>query len=118
MNLNEIMKKKSFAVLGDTLNPDKYAYKIKHALIEKGYKVYSVGKELSSINDIEEEIEIIDLCINPNKGLLLMKECKKNFDCIVIQAGAESDELKSYLEENKMPYIEDCLLVGLRLYSN
>ena len=46
MELKEIMNQKSFAVVGDTLNEEKYAYKIKTQLIAKGYKVSSVGKEL------------------------------------------------------------------------
>lgn len=36
MDLQEIMQQHTFAVLGDTLNEEKYAYKIKHALLEKG----------------------------------------------------------------------------------
>ena len=29
MNLQQVMEQKSFVVAGDTLNPEKYAYKIK-----------------------------------------------------------------------------------------
>ena len=35
---------------------------------------------------------------------------------IVIQPGAESPEILSYLQEQNLPYIEGCLLVGMRLY--
>jgi len=117
MDLKEIMNQKSFAVVGDTLNTQKYAYKIKIALLEKGYQVFSVGKELTSLNDISEEIDIIDLCIHPVKGLKLLQECTKPFKCILIQPGAESEEILSYLQENKIPFIEGCILVGLKLYS-
>ena len=117
MDLKEIMEQKNFAVVGDTLNKEKYAYKIKIQLMEKGYKVFSVGKELASLNDISDEIDIIDLCIHPVKGLKLLQECTKTFKCILIQPGAESKEILSYLQENKIPYIEGCVLVGLRLYS-
>lgn len=117
MDLKEIMEQKIFAVVGDTLNSEKYAYKIKQGLLEHGYTVHSVGKELKSLNDIQEEIDIIDLCINPVKGLALIRECKKNFKCIVIQPGAESEELIAYLNEKNLPYIEGCLLVGLSLYA-
>jgi len=103
--------------VGDTLNPEKYAYKIKQGLLEHGYTVHAVGKELASFNDIPGEIDIIDLCINPVKGLALIKECKKSFKCIVIQPGAESEELLSYLNEKNLPYIEGCVLVGLSLYA-
>ena len=111
------MQQHTIAVAGDTLNEEKYAYKIKQGLLEHGYKVYSVGKELESFNDIPEEIDIIDLCINSVKGLKLIQECKKTFKCIVIQPGVESDELLAYLDEHKLPYIQGCLLVGLSVYS-
>ena len=78
--------------------------------------MYSVGKELNSLDEIEEEIDIIDLCINAVKGLELIKDCHKEFKCIVIQPGAESRELLDYLEGEKIPYIESCLLVGLSSY--
>ena len=117
MNLKEVMCQQNFAVVGDTLNEEKYACKIKHGLVDHSYSVFCVGKELSSLNDIEDEIDIIDLCVNSVKGLALIKECKKPFKCIVIQPGAESSELICYLEDNKLPYIEGCLLVGLSMYA-
>lgn len=117
MELPEIMQQRVFAVAGDTLNEEKYAYKIKKGLLEHGYTVHSVGKELASFNDIADDIDIIDLCINPAKGLKLIQECKKPFKCIVIQPGAESEELIVYLNSNKIPYIQGCVLVGLSLYA-
>ena len=111
------MEQKSFAIAGDTQNPQKYAAKIKNAMLEAGYKVFSVGKELSSFNEIQDEIDIIDLCINAKRGLELVKDCKKSFKCIVIQPGAESDELLEFLDSNKIPYIQGCLLVGLSVYK-
>ncbi len=117
MDLKEIMQQHVFAVVGDTLNTEKYAYEIKEKLLEHQYTVYAVGKELASLNDIAEELDVIDLCIHPVKGLKLMQENKKPFKCIVIQPGAESPELLAYLEENHLPYIEGCLLVGLSLYA-
>ncbi|MBN7772803.1 CoA-binding protein [Clostridium aminobutyricum] len=116
MDLRETMRQKTFAVVGDTLNEDKYAYKIKKQMEGAGYKVYCVGKELQSINDIPEDIDVIDLCINPVKGLQLMKECEKNFNNVVIQPGAESPELLDYLRQKNLPFIESCLLVGLSVY--
>ena len=116
MTLEEVMNKQVFAVVGDTLNKAKFAYQIKEELLQSDYVTYGVGKELESLNDIEEEIDIIDLCIHPVKGLKLIQECKKSFQCIVIQPGASNDELLTYLNENHLPYIEDCLLIGLKQY--
>ena len=118
MDLQQIMEQQRFAVVGDTLNPEKYAYKIKHAMLEAGYTVHSVGKELTSLNEIDDDIDIIDLCIYPVKGLALMQDCKKPFQCVVIQPGAESPELMAYLDEQNIPYIQGCLLLGLSLYKN
>lgn len=117
MNLKEIMQENNIAVLGDTLNEEKYAYKIKHGLMEHGYHVYGVGKELQSLNDVQDDIDVIDMCINPVKGLALIRECRKECKGIVIQPGAESDELLDYLNQNHISYFQGCLLVGLSLYA-
>ena len=111
------MQENNFAVVGNTINEEKYAFKIKQGLIDHGYHVYGVGKELDSLNDIEDEIDVIDLCINPVKGLHLIKECKKPFKCIVIQPGGESNDLIDYLKQENLPHIEGCVLVGLSLYA-
>lgn len=117
MELQEVMRQRVFAVVGNTLEPEKYACQIKRGLTEKGYTVYAVGKELPSLNDVPEEIDIIDLCIHPVKGLELMRECSKKFKCVVLQPGADSEELVAFLEEKGMPYLHGCLLVGMRLYA-
>lgn len=116
MDLSEIMRQQTFAVVGDTLNSEKYAAKIKEGLLSQGYTVYAVGKELPSLNDIPEDIDIIDLCIRPDRGLALLQESRKSFRCIVLQPGADSPELIRWLEEQHLPYIHGCLLVGMRLY--
>ncbi len=118
MDLQQVMEQKSFVVVGDTLNPEKFACKIKNAMSEAGYRVQCVGKELETINDAEGDIDIIDLCINPKKGLQLMKGCKKRCKCVVLQPGAFDDELVAYLKKKSIPYIEGCLLVGLRLHKS
>lgn len=117
MDLREIMRQHSFAVVGNTVEEGKYAKQIKDGLIEKGYRVYAVGKELASLNDVPGEIDIVDLCIHPAKGIQLLQECRKPYKCVVIQPGAESDEIESWLAQNGHDYIKGCLLVGMRLYT-
>ena len=116
MDLREIMCQQTFAVVGNTLNQEKYAAKMKEGLLSQGYTVYAVGAELPSLNDIPEDIDIIDLCIRPDRGLALLRENRKPFRCIVLQPGADSPELLRWLEEQHLPYIHGCLLVGMRLY--
>ena len=116
MGLQEIMAEDRFVVAGDTLNEEKFAFRIKHALLEHGYQVQCVGKELSSLNDIQGELGIIDLCIHPAKGIGLLRECRKPCRGVLIQPGAESQEIFDYLKEQGIPYLQGCALVGLRLY--
>ncbi len=117
MTLKEIMMEKTFVVCGDTITKDKYAYLIKNELIKNNYIVYSVGKELNSLNEVPTDDFILDLCINPIKGLKLLMENQKNIKCVVIQPGAESDDILSFLKEKNIPFIEGCVLVGLKLYK-
>ena len=116
MELIDVMKLNNFVVVGNTINEDKYAYKIKQGLINAGYNVECVGKELGSIDEVSFDIDVLDLCIHPALGIELLKKCTKNIKIVVIQPGAESDEIKSYLKESNIKFIEGCLLVGLRLY--
>lgn len=108
---------KNFVVVGNTINEEKYACKIKNKLIAANYNVECVGKELKSINDVNMDIDVLDLCINPNLGIDLLKENKKEIKVVVIQPGAESLDIINYLSNNNIPYIEGCLLVGLSLYK-
>ena len=116
MTLQEVMTQRRFAVVGNTLDEEKFAWKIKNAMLDHGYEVYAVGKELASLNDIPGEIDVIDLCIHPAKGLKLMQECRKEFKTVVLQPGASDDALVQYMEDNHIPYLNGCLLVGLREY--
>lgn len=116
MTLEEVMNQQVYAVAGDTLNPDKFAAKIKSGLLAAGYTAYGVGKELSSFNDIPEDVDILDLCIRADRGLALLQENQKPFKCVVIQPGAESPELLQWLDEQKIPYLQNCLLIGMQQY--
>lgn len=113
MELKEVMQQQSFVIVGDTLNETKFACKIKHAMAGRGYDVQCVGKELSSINETEGQIDIIDLCIRPDKGLELLRNCEKPFKSVVLQPGAGSEEIREFLAEKQIPFIDGCLLVGL-----
>ncbi|MDO4733208.1 MAG: CoA-binding protein [Bacillota bacterium] len=107
------MKEKIFVIVGDTLDTAKYAYRIKHAMLDHAYQVFCVGKELQSLNDVPLEIDVIDLCTRAERGLKLLQECKKPFKAVVIQPGAESPELLEYLKKQQIPHISGCLLQAL-----
>ncbi len=114
--LHQIMKQKNIVVIGDTLDEKKVAYDIKQSLITAGYNIECVGSELESINDVYMPIDVLDLCINPIKGLKLLQEATKPYHYVLIQPGAESEDIIDFLKENDIPHIKGCALVGLKLY--
>ena len=110
MDISQILDCSTFAVAGDTVTSSKYAYRIKKALEAAGYKAYGVGKELAGFNEIEDRIDVIDLCINPARGLALLKELDKPVSAVLIQPGASSDEIKALLDEKGIAWFEGCVL--------
>lgn len=110
---------KNWVVVGDVNNNKKYAYRILEKFKEKNYNVAGVnpkgGNEVHlRLKDVPFKIECIDLCINPKVGLEIIKEAKElGIKNILIQPGAESDEIISYCKENDLEAIENCALVQL-----
>ncbi len=124
MKLQKIMQKQNWVVVGDVTNPDKYAHKILNRLKEKGYKAdgaHPKGGEgvYKSITEINRPIEVVDLCINPKLGIEYVKEAASlsTIEYILIQPGAESDEIIAYCEEKQISCFKGCALVGINLYS-
>ena len=110
------MEKKNWVGIGNTTDPEKYAAKIKEGLIEKGFNVSAVGKELSTIDEVPHEIDVVDLCIHPVKGLSLLSSTEKKMGAVLIQPGAGSDEIKALLDEKGIPWLEGCALIGMKEY--
>lgn len=114
MRNSEILEKKVFVVVGDTVNPDKYAYKIKQALLQDGYTVYCVGKELESLNDVPCTFDVLDLCIHPKKGMALLQDAVVDIPFVLIQPGAGDDEIYSYLSSKSIEWQDGCILKALQ----
>ena len=117
MQLNDIMQNQNFVVLGNTIEEEKYAAKIKNNLIKNNYTAVGVSKELKSINDVDYDIDVLVLCIHPSQTLRYLTECNKQIKSVVIQPGAESEEIYEYLNSKNIPWINGCVLVGLSLYK-
>ena len=97
---------KNWCVVGDVGNEKKYAYRILNKLKENGYNAFGV-----SLKDGEK---VIDLCINPIKGIGFIKEAKTlGINKVLIQPGAESEEILNFCKENGICAIEGCSLVEL-----
>ncbi|QEK12777.1 CoA-binding protein [Crassaminicella thermophila] len=120
MNGQEMLNYKNWAVIGDVLNPEKYAYKIKHRLMDADYKVFPVnprdksGEVFCSLKEIKEKVDVIDLCINPKLGIKIIEEAYElGINKVLIQPGAGSEEIISFCKEKGISYVESCALVEL-----
>lgn len=120
MSGQDFLECKNWAVCGDILNEKKYAYLISNKLEEYGYNVLKVNPRTNkkevyiSLHDIDEKVEAINLCIHPKSGINLVKEAKElNIDKILIQPGAESEEILDFCHNNGIIALEGCVLVEL-----
>ena len=121
LKASEFLEYKDWVVVGDVLNRLKYAYKILSSLKEAGFNVVGLNPSVkneeaySSLGDIPYKIEVLNLCINPIKGIEILKEAHElKIDKVLIQPGAESDEILNFCRENGIQAIEGCTLVELR----
>jgi uncharacterized protein len=120
MDIKELIRINNWVVIGDVSNESKYAHKIINKFKEKGYVVSGVhpkgGSEIyKNLKEVPYKINAIDLCINSKLGLEYLKEAKSlGIENVLIQPGAESEEIINYCKENNINAIENCALVQLR----
>ena len=120
MILKEMMEMKNWVVIGDVVNESKYAHKIMKALENENYKIAGVsiknGENVyKSLKEVTFEIQVIDLCVNPKFGINYIKEAKElGIKYVLIQPGAESNEIIDYCKENDIYAVENCALIQLR----
>ncbi|MCB2293702.1 CoA-binding protein [Clostridium algoriphilum] len=120
MNANELLNYTNWIVVGDVLNPLKYAYKILNSLKRDGFNVVGVNPSAknegvyNSLRDIPYKVEVLNLCINPYKGIKVLQEAHElKIDKVLIQPGAESPEILNFCKANGMLAIEGCTLIEL-----
>jgi predicted CoA-binding protein len=116
----DFLKFKNWVVAGDVANETKYAYRILNALKAADINAAGVKPEsniegvYNNLKDMPYKIEVLDLCINPYKGIKIVEEALKlGINKILIQPGAESEEIISFCKNNAITAIEGCALVEL-----
>lgn len=119
MDIKDMMKFKNWVVIGDVVTEGKYANRILNRFKEKGYRVSGVSHKIGEnvydcIGKVPFDVEAIDLCVNPKYGINYLKEAKELvINYVLIQPGAESEEILNYCRENNIVAIENCALVQL-----
>ena len=119
-------KNNLIALVGASNDPKKYGNKILLDLVSKGYNVVPINskentiagiKSYKNVLDLKESPTIINFVVPPSVGLQITKELvKNNLDNYWYQPGAKSEEISSFLNENKKNFIDDkCIMVETRL---
>lgn len=125
MNIRKFFDYENWVVVGKVSDTSKYAYKILKSLGKAKFNVSGVHpldeseNVYNSLSDVPYKIDVIDLCITPSLGIEVLKEAKKlNIDKVLVQPGAESEEILDYCKANGIVAIEGCALVQLSVYYN
>lgn len=120
LDASQFLNYKNWVVVGDVLNPSKYAYKILNSLKKHGFNVVGVNPSIenegiyTTLSDIPYKVEVLDLCINPYKGIKILHEAHDlKIDKVLIQPGAESPEIINFCKSSGMQVIDGCALVEL-----
>ncbi|MCY6958174.1 CoA-binding protein [Clostridium brassicae] len=125
MNIRKFFDYENWVVVGKVSDTSKYAYKILKSLDAAKFNVSGVHpldeseNVYKSLSDVPYKIDVIDLCITPSLGIGILKESKElNIDKVLVQPGAESEEILDYCKANGIVAIEGCALVQLSVYYN
>jgi predicted CoA-binding protein len=119
----EIMKNQTVAVLGASPNPERFSNRAVKRLREKGHKVIPVNPgcvaieglpAVKTLGEIGEEVDTVCVYVGPsNIGGSIKDIVKLNPKRVIMNPGAESEELKKALREAGIPCTEACTLVLL-----
>ena len=114
-----MLKRRSWVVIGDVLDPAKPAKRVVQKLEAGDAKVVhrvnprdQTGTLHKSLRTVEGPIDVIDLIINSREGLPLIQEAAElGIQHIFIQPGASSPEIEAFCASRDMEVHHGCVLV-------
>ncbi len=125
IDTKKLLEKKVWAVVGATIDPEKYGNKIYKELKEAGYTVYPISPKYAEIDgdiayasllDLPEKPDVVNFVVNPKIGIQVVKQCAKlGIKDIWLQPGTVSDEILAYAKEQEINAHQACVLVALRV---
>ncbi|MDA2931046.1 CoA-binding protein [Acidobacteria bacterium AH-259-O06] len=116
----------TIAIVGATDNPSKYGYVVYRDLKRKGFTVYPVNPNRSSVDgdktfkrlgDIPEQPTIVNVVVPPEVTSNILQQCLDlGLMNVWLQPGAESPENMSFLQRHDFNYLANaCIMVQSRL---
>ena len=121
----EMLDKKSWAVVGVTGKKDKWGYKIFDILKQNDYQTYGISpnydeiggdKIYHSLNDLPAKVDVINMVVSPKISLSTLEEAKEiGIEYIFFQPGTYNEEVIAKAEELGFKYLTgDCIYKTLK----
>ena len=123
MSIGEFLSKKNvIAVVGATVNKEKFGYKVFMALRKMGFKVYPVNPKYSeiegtpcypSIGDLPEKPDVVITVVPPRVTEEVVRKCAElGIDKVWMQPGSESEKAIEFCEEKGIKVVHGtCFIV-------
>lgn len=120
----EMLSKKVWAVIGATPDFEKFGYKIYKKLKDHGYIVYGINpkyesiegdKLYSSLKDLPEKPECIDMVVNPKVTKSTLAEIEDlGIEYVWFQPGTFDEDVINTAKAKDLKIVyHDCVLVAL-----
>jgi predicted CoA-binding protein len=109
-------------VLGASLKPERYSYKVIHALREKGHPVVAIGLRKGRIHDVDvqtewtvhQPIHTVTLYISAERQKTYMELVTSlKPERVIFNPGTENEFFQNELTNNGLKWTEACTLVLL-----
>ena len=123
--IQEFINQRVWAVVGASLNPEKYGHRIFRDLRAAGYIVYGInpgGGEIESqrlypaLADLPEEPAVVDIVVPPKVTEEIVRQCAElGLGRIWMQPGSESEEAIRFCQEKGIKVVHGaCAMIRKR----
>ncbi|MDF2634971.1 MAG: CoA-binding domain protein [Pelosinus sp.] len=123
-DIDNMLKLKTWAVVGATNNKEKFGYKIFKVMLEAGIEVYPINTGISEIlgqkcyptlKDLPIKPDAVDIVVPPKVGEQIMRECAElGIQNVWLQPGADAPQVIQVAKELGLTVVDACIMVELR----
>jgi len=122
--IQDMLKLKTWAVVGATDNKEKFGYKIFKCMKAAGYEVYPVNPGVETVMgepcyptlaDLPVRPEAVDLVVNSRIGVKIVELCAElGIQNIWMQPGANAENVVALAKDKGLKVIHDaCIMVEI-----